>query len=40
MLFEQRHRLLAIGGFGDYGHIGLCIQDGGQAVAHHGVIIG
>jgi hypothetical protein len=40
MLFVQFQRLGAIAGFGHDLHVGLLVDDGREAVAHHGMIVG
>jgi hypothetical protein len=38
--FVQLSGFFAVGGFGHHFHVGLAIEDGGEAIAHHRMIIG
>jgi hypothetical protein len=40
ILAVHLHRLLSVGGFRHYGHVGLHVDDGGHADACHQVIFG
>ncbi len=39
VLFVELQRLGAVTGFGHHVHVGLLVDDGGEAVAHHGMIV-
>ena len=40
VLFVELERLGAVAGLGHHLHVGLLVDDGGEAVAHHGMIVG
>lgn len=40
MPLVELQRLGAVASLGHHLHVGLLVDDGGEAVAHHGVIVG